>query len=126
MSFTICPCPMFSMASFTAFAPHLAMSFPPGSGSRPAAETGANDNLMTTLKTCFSGRLAACCLLTCLFAAFSSQAKAQTLASGQIVTNTFGSTVILLNTEPAPNRLLPPFTVQHDRDPLGLLDLSAG
>ena len=49
-----------------------------------------------------------------MFAAFSLQvnyANAQTLSSGQIVTNTYGANVVLLNTENFPNQVLPPFTV---------------
>ena len=62
---------------------------------------------MTTSKHKFFGLW----LLTCLFAAFSLRANAQVMTSGQIVTNTTGSTVTLLNTESVPNLVLPPFTV---------------
>jgi hypothetical protein len=66
---------------------------------------------MPTFKHSFFGRLAAYWALTCLFAAFTVHANAQTLATGQIDANTYGTSVTLLNTELAPTLVVPPFTV---------------
>ncbi|MGO9330934.1 MAG: hypothetical protein ACLQJ0_22880 [Steroidobacteraceae bacterium] len=66
---------------------------------------------MPTSKHSFSAKLAAGWALTCLFAAFAVHAGAQTLATGQIDANTYGTSVTLLNTELAPTLVVPPFTV---------------
>lgn len=71
----------------------------------------------------------ACSLITCLFAAlvsFSGHANAQTLSSGQIVTNTTGSNVVFLDTEARPEPGSSPVYGEHHGDIEWLLGLSAG